>query len=272
MELRVARDGTAIFAFAPEPTRAGGSRRSLGTPPAHGALFLAAQRGAYIPDKNFVGTDTFSYLVNSADAVTDVKIRVEVFNPDEQATPFSDHAIRIVSEDTATSIDLADAFRGSADGWELLVPPTSGKAELDGGSLTYVPAKEWSGITELALRRKGLEEALILELVVQAVDDPPTLDVVGNARASSGAPATIAFMVSDVDTAEDALEVKVVSGDSLLLPDSALKLTHAGERYRLVVTPAVDTAGATDLTIEVSDGMQTTRSVITVEVGVGPGY
>jgi hypothetical protein len=102
-----------------------------------------------------------------------------------------------------------------------------------------------------------------------ALNTVPDISAIANRTTSEDTPtATIAFTVSDAQTAAGSLVITALSSNSSLVANtsSGLALGGAGSARTLVVTPEPDANGSTTITVMVSDGTLSAGSTFVLTV------
>jgi VCBS repeat-containing protein len=228
----------------------------------------------YIPQADFNGTDSFTYLASDGtteSVETTVTINVGPVNDG----PFAAAEEFAVDEDGALTVDAAGGVlandmdaEGDALSAALVTGPTSGELTLNAdGSFNYVPQADFFGTDSFTYKANdgALESGeTTVTITVNAVNDAPLAaadeysveeDGVLTVDAAGG------VLVNDTDAEKDALSAILVagptSGELTLNPDGSFKYI-----------PQADFNGTDSFTYLVSDG--TTESVeTTVTINVG---
>ncbi|MDG3438618.1 tandem-95 repeat protein [Vibrio parahaemolyticus] len=221
----------------------------------------------YTPDDNYVGKDTFTYVVTSGGVSESTTVEVNV-------TPFSDAPvakddIATTQEDTAVTIDVLPNDT-DADGDKLSiesasVPKEQGTVEVVDGKLVFTPAENFNGDAEIiyTVTDGQLADEAKVTVTVNPVNDAPTIKVEAVESITEDAVNTdtvvATLTVRDTDTPEDQLAVSLESNSSgyFVLVGNEVKLTQAG-----VDAVNNDELNLKDLTISasVSDGVNPTAS------------
>ncbi|TOM54533.1 RTX toxin, partial [Vibrio parahaemolyticus] len=105
----------------------------------------------YTPDDNYVGKDTFTYVVTSGGVSESTTVEVNV-TPVNDA-PVAKDDIATTQEDTAVTIDVLPND-SDVDGDKLsiqsaTVPEAQGKVEIVDGKLVFTPAENFNGHAEI---------------------------------------------------------------------------------------------------------------------------
>ncbi|MBE4380488.1 tandem-95 repeat protein [Vibrio parahaemolyticus] len=221
----------------------------------------------YTPDDNYVGEDTFTYIVTSGGVSESTTVSVDV-TPVNDA-PVAKDDIATTQEDTAVTIDVLSNDT-DVDGDKLsiqsaTVPEVQGKVEIVDGKLVFTPAENFNGdaeITYIVTDGQLTDEAKVT-VTVNPVNDAPTIKVDAVESLTEDAVNTdtvvATLTVRDTDTPEDQLTVSLENNSNghFVLVGNEVKLTQAG-----VDAVNNDELNLKDLTISasVSDGVNPTAS------------
>ncbi|MEZ6039830.1 MAG: Ig-like domain-containing protein [Planctomycetaceae bacterium] len=242
--------------------------------PAHGTLTVNPDGSFnYVPDLNFNGSDSFTYVAN--DGVVDseaakVTIRVAAVNDAPVATPdrysiSEDNTLTVVIPgvlNNDTDID-GDALTG-----RLVAGPTHGTLLLDSnGHFTYTPALNYNGTdTFTYVANDGsLDSApTTVTITVTAVNDAP-LAIGEDFAVDAGTVLNITLpgiLANDSDVDGDGLTAVLVAGPS----NGSLILNADGS---LSYTPATGFSGTDSFTYVANDGSLNSETA-TVTLTVNP--
>ncbi|EIV1640604.1 tandem-95 repeat protein, partial [Vibrio parahaemolyticus] len=221
----------------------------------------------YTPDDNYVGKDTFTYVVTSGGVSESTTVTVNV-TPVNDA-PVAKDDIATTQEDTAVTIDVLPND-SDVDGDKLsiqsaTVPEAQGKVEIVDGKLVFTPAENFNGHAEITytVTDGQLTDEAKVTVTVNPVDDAPTIKVDAVESITEDAVSTDTIVatleVADTDTPEDQLTVSLENNSNgyFVLVGDEVKLTQAG-----VDAVNNDELNLKDLTISasVSDGVNPTAS------------
>ncbi len=221
----------------------------------------------YTPDDNYVGKDTFTYVVTSGGVSESTTVEVNV-TPVNDA-PVAKDDIATTQEDTAVTIDVLPNDT-DADGDKLSiesasVPKEQGTVEVVDGKLVFTPAENFNGDAEITytVTDGALTDQAKVTVTVNPVDDAPTIKVDAVESITEDAVSTDTVVatleVADTDTSEDQLTVSLENNSNgyFVLVGDEVKLTQAG-----VDAVNNDELNLKDLTISasVSDGVNPTAS------------
>ncbi|EGQ8510500.1 tandem-95 repeat protein [Vibrio parahaemolyticus] len=221
----------------------------------------------YTPDDNYVGKDTFTYVVTSGGVSESTTVTINV-TPVNDA-PVAKDDIATTQEDTAVTIDVLPNDT-DIDGDTLRidsasVPSDQGTVEIVDGKLVFTPAENFNGDAEITytVTDGELTDEAKVSVTVNPVNDAPTIKVdavesiTENAVSTDTVVATLT--VRDTDTPEDQLTVSLENNSNgyFVLVGNEVKLTQAG-----VDAVNNDELNLKDLTISasVSDGVNPTAS------------
>ncbi|MCS0449573.1 tandem-95 repeat protein [Vibrio diabolicus] len=221
----------------------------------------------YTPNDNYVGKDTFTYIVTSGGVSESTTVEVNV-TPVNDA-PVAKDDIATTQEDTAVTIDVLPNDT-DVDGDKLSiqsasVPEAQGKVEIVDGKLVFTPAENFNGHAEIiyTVTDGELTDEAKVTVTVNPVNDAPTIKVDAVESITEDAVNTdtvvATLTVRDTDTPEDQLTVSLENNSNgyFVLVGNEVKLTQAG-----VDAVNNDELNLKDLTISasVSDGVSPTAN------------
>ncbi|ENH0542889.1 tandem-95 repeat protein, partial [Vibrio parahaemolyticus] len=221
----------------------------------------------YTPNDNYVGKDTFTYVVTSGGVSESTAVEVNV-TPVNDA-PVAKDDIATTQEDTAVTIDVLPNDT-DVDGDKLSiqsasVPEAQGKVEIVDGKLVFTPAENFNGHAEIiyTVTDGELTDEAKVTVTVNPVNDAPTIKVDAVESITEDAVNTdtvvATLTVRDTDTPEEQLTVSLENNSNgyFVLVGNEVKLTQAG-----VDAVNNDELNLKDLTISasVSDGVNPTAS------------
>nr|WP_323229673.1 tandem-95 repeat protein [Vibrio parahaemolyticus] len=221
----------------------------------------------YTPDDNYVGKDTFTYVVTSGGVSESTTVEVNV-TPVNDA-PVAKDDIATTQEDTAVTIDVltndTDVDGDTLSIQSASVPSDQGTVEIVDGKLVFTPAENFNGDAEITytVTDGQLTDEAKVSVTVNPVNDAPTIkvDAVESITEDAVSIDTVvaALTVRDTDTPEDQLAVSLENNSNgyFVLVGNEVKLTQAG-----VDAVNNDELNLKDLTISasVSDGVNPTAS------------
>ncbi|ELB2055812.1 tandem-95 repeat protein [Vibrio parahaemolyticus] len=221
----------------------------------------------YTPDDNYVGEDTFTYIVTSGGVSESTTVNVDV-TPVNDA-PVAKDDIATTQEDTAVTIDVmpndTDVDGDTLSIQSASVPSDQGTVEIVDGKLVFTPAENFNGDTEITytVTDGQLTDEAKVTVTVNPVNDAPIIKVDAVESITEDAVSTDTVVatleVADTDTPEDQLTVSLENNSNgyFVLVGNEVKLTQAG-----VDAVNNDELNLKDLTISasVSDGVNPTVS------------
>ncbi|MFW1489497.1 tandem-95 repeat protein, partial [Vibrio parahaemolyticus] len=221
----------------------------------------------YTPDDNYVGKDTFTYIVTSGGVSESTTVEVNV-TPVNDA-PVAKDDIATTQEDTAVTIDVltndTDVDGDTLSIQSASVPSDQGTVEIVDGKLVFTPAENFNGDAEITytVTDGQLTDEAKVTVTVNPVNDAPTIKVDAVESITEDAVSTDTVLatltVRDTDTPEDQLTVSLENNSNgyFVLVGDEVKLTQAG-----VDAVNNDELNLKDLTISasVSDGVNPTAS------------
>ena len=116
--------------------------------------------------------------------------------------------------------------------------------------------------------------ATALSVVVNNPNTAPKISSIANQTISAGTLTTLAFTVSDAETAASSLTVSGSSSDPALVPKSNIVFAGSGSNRTVAAIPAGTQSGTATITVTVSDGIATTSTsfLLTVNPATVPTY
>ncbi|MDF4465466.1 tandem-95 repeat protein [Vibrio parahaemolyticus] len=221
----------------------------------------------YTPDDNYVGKDTFTYIVTSGGVSESTTVEVNV-TPVNDA-PVAKDDIATTQEDTAVTIDVlpndTDVDGDTLSIQSASVPSDQGTVEIVDGKLVFTPAENFNGDAEITytVTDGQLTDEAKVTVTVNPVNDAPTIkvDAVESITEDGVNTDTVVatLTVRDTDTPEDQLTVSLENNSNgyFVLVGNEVKLTQVG-----VDAVNNDELNLKDLTISasVSDGVNPTAS------------
>ncbi|MEE3232955.1 MAG: Ig-like domain-containing protein [Candidatus Latescibacterota bacterium] len=118
--------------------------------PSAGDIFLSGNQVIYTPNENFVGSESFTFVVSDGTLTSKEGVVSILTDPDNSYVPQAISQVVKVNEDTDQSIVL---FGSDLDGnvltYALSNNPLHGVVVLKGNTITYRPALNFSGMDSL---------------------------------------------------------------------------------------------------------------------------
>ncbi len=189
-------------------------------PPAHGVLTGVGANLSYQPDPDFNGTDTFKFRANdgaqnsntSTVTITITEVNDSPAATDDAASTDEDTALEIA----AASLVANDSAGPANENVQVLsvtsVSPsadTHGTVSLSSGTITYTPEQNYNGPASFTYQvcdnglTNGAPDAKCttgtVNITVNGVNDPPTLNAIGNQTVELGNTLTFTAVGSDTD-------------------------------------------------------------------------
>lgn len=145
------------------------------------------------------------------------------------------------------------------------------------GTLSYTPAANANGTATVTVilsdngsgvaPNVNTSPAQNFSITINPVNDAPTISVISNQTINEdNTTGNVAFTIGDIETAAGSLVVTATSSNTTLVPNGNITLGGAGPSRTINVAPAADLSGVTTITVNVSDGTQTTPRTFTVTV------
>ncbi|MBM4966416.1 tandem-95 repeat protein [Vibrio parahaemolyticus] len=221
--------------------------------PANGTVSINPDGSVtYTPNDNYVGKDTFTYIVTSGGVSESATVEVNV-TPVNDA-PVAKGDIATTQEDTAVTIDVLPNDT-DIDGDTLRidsasVPSDQGTVEIVDGKLVFTPAENFNGNAEITytVTDGALTDQATVKVTVNAVNDTPVVEsnIADQTSAEDFTPYTIDLNTafSDVDNVDGELTFSV-SGNS--------NIQVAIVNGIATITPTADWNGSETLTFTATD-------------------
>ncbi|MBY4652145.1 tandem-95 repeat protein, partial [Vibrio parahaemolyticus] len=221
--------------------------------PANGTVSINPDGSVtYTPNDNYVGKDTFTYIVTSGGVSESTTVEVNV-TPVNDA-PVAKDDIATTQEDTAVTIDVlpndtdVDGDKLSIE--SVSVPKEQGTVEVVDGKLVFTPAENFNGDAEITytVTDGALTDQATVKVTVNAVNDTPVVEsnIADQTLAEDFTPYTIDLNTafSDVDNVDGELTFSV-SGNS--------NIQVAIVNGIATITPTADWNGSKALTFTATD-------------------
>ncbi len=229
----------------------------------------------YTPAVDFLGTDTFTYVVSDGGLTDVVEVNVTVAIPDNPPTAV-DNSFTVLEDDSEAEFDVQANDTRDIDNQTFVISsvgtPTQGgsvRISSDGTQFFYAPLANFAGTEEVTYTIRdtggGSSVATVTFTVTGVNDAPPILNPTINL--SPGAGESLAFELGD-------LPVNVDSGETLTIA-SVSSPTTAGGTARIDTTtqsilytpPSADFTGTDTITFTINDDNGGTSSgTITINV------
>jgi len=191
------------------------------TQPAHGTLSGSGAARTYTPAPDFNGNDSFTFSVNDGHANSNTAtVNISVLEVNDAPSAAND--AKSTDEDTTLAFPASDlttndsAGPANESGQTLTVTgvtstaDTHGTLTLIGGQVTYAPEANYNGAASFSYQvcdngiTAGLSDALCatatVNVMVNPVNDPPTLAPIGNKTVEVGNTLAFTAVGSDIDS------------------------------------------------------------------------
>ncbi|MEP3478069.1 MAG: DUF4347 domain-containing protein [Fuerstiella sp.] len=243
-----------------------------------GELRLAINHilGLGVTDTYFLGiTATDGTNTSSTETVT---VRVSDVDRVPMISAISDQTIVEDAAATTVSFSVFDSDTGIAD---LIVTAVSSDNNLIQTSsliLTGTGANRQLSFTPVADAFGGAATLTVtvsdgttsvnetFDVLVTAVNDAPVINPIADQTVNEDETVSISFSASDVDTASSLLTVSAFSSDDSLVSSAGIQFAGSAVAPTLNVTPESDQFGAVQITVTVSDGMDSRSTTFLLTV------
>ncbi|HCM1475968.1 TPA: tandem-95 repeat protein, partial [Vibrio parahaemolyticus] len=206
----------------------------------------------YTPNDNYVGKDTFTYIVTSGGVSESATVEVNV-TPVNDA-PVAKGDIATTQEDTAVTIDVLPNDT-DIDGDTLRidsasVPSDQGTVEIVDGKLVFTPAENFNGNAEITytVTDGSLTDQATVKVTVNAVSDTPVVE-------SNLADQTLAedFTTYTIDLNTAFSDVDNVDGELTFSVSGNSNVLVSIENGIATISPTADWNGSETLTFTATD-------------------
>ena len=234
------------------------------------------------PAANQTGTAQITIFVSDGVNTTSTSFILTVQTPVNTPPTISTIANQTANMNQATAaiaFTIGDAETSAASltlsGTSLnttLVPNASIAFAGSGASRTVkiTPAANQTGSAQITVSvSDGVNTTTTsFTLTVQApVNTPPTISTIANQTGNENqATAAIPFTIGDAETSAASLTVSATSLNTTLVPNANFVFGGSGASRNVKITPAADQTGSAQITISVSDGVNTTSTSFTLTV------
>jgi hypothetical protein len=230
-------------------------------PPSSGSLSGAAPNLTYTPNRNYYGSDNFTFKAN--DGLSDSNTAtVSISVTPENDEPVANAQAVTTPEDTAVRITLtATDPDGDALTYSVVSSPVNGSLSGTAPNLTYTPNADYhgpDGFTFKANDGKTDSNVAAVSVTVTKTNEPP----VANAQAVTTSEDTqVAITLTATDVDGDALTYSVVG--------SPVNGSLSGTAPNLTYTPNTNYSGPDSFTFKANDG-KADSNVATVMITIAP--
>src|SRR5882724_7850964 len=234
------------------------------------------------PAANQTGSSQITISVSDGVNTTSTSFTLTVQAPVNTPPTISAIANQAVNENQATAaiaFTIGDAETSAANltlsGTSLntALVPNAGIAFAGSGASRTVkitPAANQTGSAQITvLVSDGVNTTTTsFTLTVQApINTPPTISTIANQTGNENqATAAIPFTIGDAETSAASLTVSATSLNTTLVPNANFVFGGSGASRNVKLTPAADQTGSAQITISVSDGVNTTSTSFTLTV------
>ena len=191
------------------------------TNPANGTVTVNADGSfKYVPNKDYFGTDTFTYQAIDSrgllSGVAEVTITIAPDNDvpvtaDDEATVAEAGSIDIDVLDNDTDVDSALTYANV----KVLTGPANGTAVVDASGITYTHNGSETTSDSFTYRiddGAGGEDAAKVAIAITPENDPPVLGAIGNQTIDEGVELTFTATATDVDIPANTLTFSLGAG------------------------------------------------------------
>jgi hypothetical protein len=127
------------------------------------------------------------------------------------------------------------------------------------GTLSFVPAPNAFGtatVSVVVADGQSVNGSVTQQFLVSilASNDPPTILGLTEVSTPEDVPVLVGFVVSDPESPSASLVIEAAASNTQLLPPGGLQVVGADSSRGLLITPAPNQSGISDVTVTVSDG------------------
>lgn len=232
----------------------------LAEDPRHGSVQLLGDKVTYVPERDYVGLDTFTYQIFDGYGLSEEAIvTVEVTPVDDAPLAYEQSAStdeEVVVEFRLPSLDRdTDAALLS---FTIATPPARGEVTLNGEIATYIPEQDFFGedvFTFTVSDESNTSLPAKVTITVNPTNDPPSL---------TGLPDKIEIL--DGEELAYTFDASDVDGDTLSFSIENLPTGASLQGATLTWTPSFKQARTHELTVMASDDETSDTGVLTVTV------
>ncbi len=220
---------------------------------------------SYTPNANFNGSDSFTVTVTDDDGYTETQVINLIVASVNDPGSFTGNTSATGSEDDSAitgTLVFTDAIDGdSAPNYIITSESSNGTASIDAttGAWSYTPNANFNGSDSFRVTvadDDGYTETHVINLIVEAVNDAPTLDVLSGVSANEddGEKTVNLTGISAGDGESQPLLITAVSDSTGLIPDPTVTYSSPGSTGTLVFRPVPNQNGTATITVTVVDG------------------
>lgn len=137
-------------------------------------------------------------------------------------------------------------------------------------SATITPTANQNGVVNLTFRVSDSEPLfmdLTFAVTINAVNDVPTIGSIGAQSVKSDSSIMVNYVINDVDNVLDCSTSVAVTSDTVgVLPNTDITKGGTAPNCTLSITPSLNAAGTSNITVTVSDGVFSANSSLSLEV------
>lgn len=235
--------------------------------PANGTAWMNGATLNFVPNANWYGTTTLTYRSwDDGGAYSNIATVTITVTPVNDAPVVSNRTLT-TAEDTPANLGLtASDVDSSVFIYEVVGQPANGSATISGSTLTFTPAKDWSGTTSLTYRTRddagAYSNVATVTITVTAVNDPPVA-IAKSLTIDEDTPGSVTLQATDVDS-------PVPTVFQVVTAPNAAQGSALISGSTLTFTPAKDWNGSTSLTYRAQDTAGAWSAPATVTIVVRP--
>jgi VCBS repeat-containing protein len=239
---------------------------------------------------DFETNPSYSVTVRVTDAAGNTYDKVFTINlndidetPNNQSPTDIGLSNNTVDENSSDGTIVGSLFTTDADAEDThtysLINNAGGRFIIDGNQIKVVDGTllDFESNTNHTIQVRVTDSAgntFVKDFVINVGDvdetpdnTPPTITSIANQTTTEDTPTTaIPFTIGDAETSANALTITTSSSNSTLIPAGNIIINGTGANRTITLTPAANQFGTTTITINVSDGTNTTTQTFTVNV------
>ena len=232
----------------------------LAEDPRHGSVQLLGDKVTYVPERDYVGLDTFTYQIFDGYGLSEEAIvTVEVTPVDDAPLAYEQSAS--TDEEVAVELRLPSLDRDTDAAllsFTIATPPARGEVTVNGETATYIPEQDFFGedvFTFTVSDESNTSLPAKVTITVNPINDPPSL---------TGLPDKIEIL--DGEELAYTFDASDVDGDTLSFSIENLPTGASLQGATLTWTPSFKQARTHELTVMASDDETSDTGVLTVTV------